>query len=603
MNITHPNSRPDTTPLLIELSLLVALLVFTWLVASSVLFQSAPELFGYAIMVDLTLTASACHEWLGIRRGGLPRWTFIPLIAVGLAISRVLVPDAVRGTGVVAPTAVALVECSVLVVLAIHVHKITRHVRAARAAGTDSFDALEVALLEPAPFSPRSAAHARLERQLWTLFLLGWFWKRRPADGPDVFTQACIGAEDGRTRPRRSAVEQHQRRGKFAAKAQSQSRRGRFDTAPAASTALAKRMRMEFKLCRIRCDTRAPRCPSLRCSVACVGPDSGTFGCMQPQPLLEHGQVSDHQDLLECKPCLLCGDHAARVVYDYPAGYYDHGRWETASWDGRINLPLSIVRCPKCDLMFSRPSFRAPALEHVYPQDLVEPELSFERALAQTQAKHAKMLAQICALRNHGSLCDVGTRYGVLPYLARQAGLDAFGVEYNAAAVRVAVHAGVPVYEGNLDALPRVLTERGLRHVDVFVLDDVLEHLVDPGLALQTLSQAQQPQGLLILKQMDLESLGHRVFRRHWYYLQPAAHMFYFNEHTLRALLDRAGYTVTQVIRPSLPLNLRRTLSRTLPGAAVKLARALARPKRKPSYLSCRLRSADDMFTVIAEKR
>lgn len=238
---------------------------------------------------------------------------------------------------------------------------------------------------------------------------------------------------------------------------------------------------------------------------------------MQIQGPLEHGRVSDHRDLLESKPCLLCGDHAARIVYDYPAGYYDHGRWETASWDGRINLPLRIVRCPKCGLMFSRPSFRAAALQHVYPEDLVEPEQSFERALAQTQAKHAKMLAQICTLRTAGSLCDVGTRYGVLPHLARQAGFDGFGVEYNAAAVRIAVDAGVPVYQGNVDAVPRVLTERGLTHVDVFVLDDVLEHLVDPRLALQTLSLAQQPRGLLILKQMDLDSLGHRLFQRHWY--------------------------------------------------------------------------------------
>jgi 2-polyprenyl-3-methyl-5-hydroxy-6-metoxy-1,4-benzoquinol methylase len=307
--------------------------------------------------------------------------------------------------------------------------------------------------------------------------------------------------------------------------------------------------------------------------------------------------------LFETKPCLLCGDQAAEVVYAYPADYYDHARWETASWDGRISAALSIVRCTKCALMYSRPSFREQALEHVYPQDLVDPELSFERALTLTRAKHKKMLAELSPLRSGGSLCDIGTRYGVLPYLAREAGYDGFGIEYNAASVRVARAASVPVYQGSVHDLPRVLKERRQAHVDTLVLDDVLEHLVDPLSALRTLRSCQQPGGLLMLQQMDLDSLGHRLFQRHWYYLQPAAHMFYFSERSLRALLDRVGYDVRRVVRPALFRNVRRTVSRTLPGAALKLARARARGTHKPSYLSLRLRSADDMFLVVAERR
>jgi 2-polyprenyl-3-methyl-5-hydroxy-6-metoxy-1,4-benzoquinol methylase len=240
----------------------------------------------------------------------------------------------------------------------------------------------------------------------------------------------------------------------------------------------------------------------------------------------------------------------------------------------------------------------------------VDPELSFEAALAQTRSKHARLLEHLRAHRTEGSLCDVGTRYGVLPHLAREAGFDAFGIEYNAASVRVARAAQVPVYQGSTEELPRVLTERGLTHVDVIALDDVLEHLVDPTVALRTFHACQQPGGLLLLQQMDLDSLGHRLFQRHWYYLQPAAHMFYFRERTLAALLDRVGYDVRQVIRPALLRNLRRTATRTFPGAALKLARAAVqtrgsarRPHKKPSYLTCRLRSADDMFLVIAEKR
>jgi hypothetical protein len=156
-----------------------------------------------------------------------------------------------------------------------------------------------------------------------------------------------------------------------------------------------------------------------------------------------------------------------------------------------------------------------------------------------------------------------------------------------------------------VEDVPRVLAETGRDAIDAFVLDDVLEHLVDPRVALRTLNQCQKLGGLLFLQQMDLDSLGHKLFRRHWYYLQPAAHMFYFSERTLRALLETVGYQVKHIVRPQPLRSLRRTLSRTLPGAASKLLRAALRhpnAQRKPSYLTCRLRSADDMFLVVAAK-
>jgi 2-polyprenyl-3-methyl-5-hydroxy-6-metoxy-1,4-benzoquinol methylase len=309
--------------------------------------------------------------------------------------------------------------------------------------------------------------------------------------------------------------------------------------------------------------------------------------------------------LREEKPCLLCGGSDTESAYEFAADFYDHARFETASWDGRQRLPSAIVRCKHCDLLYASPSFRSESLGHVYPKDLVESTLTFDAARAQTRHKHEKLLGQLRRSLAGGSVCDVGTRYGVLPHLACAAGYDAFGIEYNRASVQVAQSAGVPVFEGSVQDIPRVLSETGRAHVDAFVLDDVLEHLVDPAEALRVLRSCQRPGGRLFLQQMDLDSLGHRVFRRHWYYLQPAAHMYYFSEATLSALLHKVGYAVERVVRPALLSNVRRTLSRTLPGAGLKLVRSALpghTPRRKPSYLTRRLRSADDMFLVVARR-
>lgn len=311
------------------------------------------------------------------------------------------------------------------------------------------------------------------------------------------------------------------------------------------------------------------------------------------------------RDVLESKPCLLCGGHDVAIAYSFAANAYRHEDYETASWDARLSIPLTIVRCRRCDLLYSRPSFRADALRHVYPDDLAGHAPSFSVALEQSRPKHAALLAH---LRHHlatGSVCDIGTRYGVLPHMARSEGYDAVGIEYSPASVAVAQAAGVPVFQGTAEDTHRILTSAGRQPVDAFVLDDVLEHLVNPRVVLATLRECQRAGGLLLLRQMDLNSLGHLLFRRHWYYLQPAAHMYYFSERTLRELLVSEGYMIVDVIRPKRFENLWRTATRTVPGSALRWAKAVVAPGRhtKPSYLTRRLRSADDMFLVVARRR
>lgn len=174
--------------ILVELLLLALLVSFCSLVVRSTYFRTDPELFGTAIMVDLTLTASVCHWLLGIRLAGLPRWTLVPMLALGLAIGRALLPADLANVGTFSLVAVAVVECSALLLAVFNIRKIARVVRVARRTGSNGFDALEGALLALAPSAPGFVSYARFELQIWTMCFAGWLFARRPADGPGVFT-------------------------------------------------------------------------------------------------------------------------------------------------------------------------------------------------------------------------------------------------------------------------------------------------------------------------------------------------------------------------------------------------------------------------------
>jgi len=182
------NSSPRAAILGFELIILAALVLLSWQVVNSELLTLEPELVGVAVLVDLTLTAALCHYLLGVRRGGLLAWTIIPVMILGVITSRLLLPKHIGRDGALPLLGAALVECCVLGLAVFRVRTIRRGYLAAKRTGAETFDALEAGFLALAPSMPLLAAWARLEFQLWSLFFVGWAFKRRPARGPNVFT-------------------------------------------------------------------------------------------------------------------------------------------------------------------------------------------------------------------------------------------------------------------------------------------------------------------------------------------------------------------------------------------------------------------------------
>jgi len=54
-----------------------------------------------------------------------------------------------------------------------------------------------------------------------------------------------------------------------------------------------------------------------------------------------------------------------------------------------------------------------------------------------------------------------------------------------------------------------------------------------------------------MLRQMDNDSLGRKLYRKKWYYYQSAAHMHYFDRRSLENLLKKYGYKIILIQKPS----------------------------------------------------
>jgi 2-polyprenyl-3-methyl-5-hydroxy-6-metoxy-1,4-benzoquinol methylase len=309
----------------------------------------------------------------------------------------------------------------------------------------------------------------------------------------------------------------------------------------------------------------------------------------------------------EEKPCNICGSRSHRTVFSFPPNYYPHDQFETASWDGRQEIELRIVQCMECGLRFSNPAFREEFLHLVYPPDIIhDPQLI--RASFDLNARKANaILSEAARYAQRGAtLLDIGTRYGVLPYVAQHKyGFDAHGIEYNAASVEQGRQQFAGISQGTIEQTPALIERLGWKSPDVLVLDDVVEHLVDPKRDLSTLARTQQRGGVLLLRTMDCAGWGSRIFGRNWYYYAPAAHMYYFDERSLGRLLESVGYSPVEVKRTGPIRNVLNTVR--------KLARSeLRRPRggtaelppltRRPPHLSKRWRLNNDLFLMIARR-
>jgi SAM-dependent methyltransferase len=235
--------------------------------------------------------------------------------------------------------------------------------------------------------------------------------------------------------------------------------------------------------------------------------------------------------------CPLCGRTDAPVYAAFPV--------------------MTWVHC-RCGLIY----MRAAADYGVPVSHAGAPNLHYSRRL---RRRISKSRHQILDALNHsapGPLLDVGCALGYTLQAARTLGLEACGVEIDAAAVKFCREQGFDVQVGTLTHMP---FEAG--RFQIITMKHVLEHTPDPLTALAEVRRLLRPAGALFIA---VPNAGYRKALRdpqHAKFYQPTptgaegGHYIYYTPETLGQLLDKAGFEVVQVhphlIHRGVPLPLR----------------------------------------------
>jgi len=219
--------------------------------------------------------------------------------------------------------------------------------------------------------------------------------------------------------------------------------------------------------------------------------------------------------------CPLCGGRSSR-------------------WLVKNALPLE--RCASCDNRFLPPAEIPADLESLYTAEYFTGGVAtgyptYQQDAPMLARNFAERIRRIGRWRAPGRILDVGAAYGYFVKAAREAGWQASGIELAPEVAREAERlAGAPVIAGDFLRAP---LDPGY---DVITMFDVIEHVRDPLAWLTRARELLAPGGLLVIETGDVASRWARLLGRHWYFLDPPQHLFYFTGEGLAALLARAGF-------------------------------------------------------------
>ena len=126
----------------------------------------------------------------------------------------------------------------------------------------------------------------------------------------------------------------------------------------------------------------------------------------------------------------------------------------------------------------------------------------------------------------------------------RTLGWEAEGLEPDPAAAERSRAHGVPVTMAALE--DESFTPESF---DALTMSHVIEHVHDPGAALETCRRLLRPGGTLWLATPNLAGMGHTFFGRDWLGLDPPRHLVLFTRESLVGAVERAGFAIASLPR------------------------------------------------------
>jgi 2-polyprenyl-3-methyl-5-hydroxy-6-metoxy-1,4-benzoquinol methylase len=187
--------------------------------------------------------------------------------------------------------------------------------------------------------------------------------------------------------------------------------------------------------------------------------------------------------------------------------------------------------------VYINPRLSASQLEALYNKNEISPQQYYERHISQDLKHFRKRLSIIEKYKKGGSLLDIGTNIGTMLKVAKDAGWDVRGVEFN----RTAAAFGSRHFDVPIEIRDFMKTSYPAESFDVVTMNDLIEHVPDPVAAMREVNRILKPGGIVFMKTPNIGALMARITRGKWLHFKPNEHLTYFSPKTIATLLEKTG--------------------------------------------------------------
>lgn len=146
-----------------------------------------------------------------------------------------------------------------------------------------------------------------------------------------------------------------------------------------------------------------------------------------------------------------------------------------------------------------------------------------------------------------GNLLDVGCGNGDFLSLAKSAGWNVLGLDFDPDAVEISRKKGLNVKIGSVETL------ENKERFDVITSNHVIEHVHDPVEFLEKCFELLNSDGYLWIDTPNIKSQGFNIYGNNWRGLEIPRHLSIFNEKSLCDLLKKVGFKKIEIM-PYRPL-------------------------------------------------
>lgn len=228
------------------------------------------------------------------------------------------------------------------------------------------------------------------------------------------------------------------------------------------------------------------------------------------------------------------------------------GCYLCGSYNYRLIIKKSkygIVKCKNCDFVYTTPIPSQEEIDEFYRGFDYKDSLSAEKIIRSDAKKSLRGISKY--VKKSKYLLDVGCGRGYFLDEARKLGWDTYGIDVSESVVDYAkneLHLNV--------AYGDIFSFQSERKFDVVILNQVIEHFVDPKKLIATCRKYLEDEGLLYIATPNIESLSAKVLKGDFDHYIPPEHVSYFSQYTLKNLLDTLGFRVLHVGSWSYPADL-----------------------------------------------